>query len=135
MGESGLRRISIFFMAVIFAMLAMSLAALILAIEVYITQRTVEVMNIILSVSAIILSVYLLLQMRRRPSLSFEDLKVLTMIRCTKCNYMSVRDFEKGDYILKEAGTCPKCDGTLLIHSIFRETKEEKKTPSVGLAK
>ncbi len=135
MGESGLRRISIFFMAVIFAMLAMSLAALILAIEVYITQRTVEVMNIILSVSAIILSVYLLLQMRRRPSLSFEDLKVLTMIRCTKCNYMSVRDFEKGDYILKEAGICPKCDGTLLIHSIFRKTKEEKKTPSVGLAK
>ncbi|MEM3194237.1 MAG: hypothetical protein QXH97_04565 [Candidatus Bathyarchaeia archaeon] len=131
MGVEGgeVRRAPIFFIAVILIMLVMSIAAFILAITVYLTQNTVEYMNIILSASAILLSIYLLLQMRRRtlgPSL--EPLKVLTVIRCVGCNYESMREFERGDYILKEIGQCPKCNGTLYIHSIFREVKEKEKT-------
>ncbi|MEM1530802.1 MAG: hypothetical protein QXH19_01830 [Candidatus Bathyarchaeia archaeon] len=129
MEEGGVRRAPIFFMAVIIVMLVMSLAALILALVAYLTQNTIEYMNVILSVSAIALSVYLLIQMRRKPpSLGFETLKVSTVIKCVKCNYESVREFERGDYVLKEVGSCPKCSGTLHIYSIFREVKEREKT-------
>jgi len=129
MGEkSEIKRAPTFFMAVILVMLIMSLAALLLAIEAYITQGSLETMNIILSVSAIALSVYLLLQMRRKPLIpDFEVLKVLTVIQCARCDYRSIRDFSKGDYVLKEVGSCPKCSGTLLIHSIFREVEKKEK--------
>lgn len=130
MGMEGgeVRRAPIFFIAVILIMLVMSIAAFILAITIYLTRNTVEYINIILSVSAILLSIYLLLQMRRRtlgPGL--ESLKVLTVIRCVGCNYENTREFERGDYILKEIGQCPKCNGKLYIHSIFREIKEKEK--------
>ncbi len=132
MGEGKARRISIFFITVILVMLVMSLVALILAVETYVTQGNIDVMNTILSVSTIALSIYLLLQMRKRTlSLDFEALKVLTVIQCTKCNYRNVKDFEKGDYILKEVGSCPKCDGILLIYSIFREVKEKEKSAGI----
>jgi len=129
MGEkSEIKRAPTFFMAVILVMLIMSLAALLLAIEAYITQGSLETMNIILSVSAIALSVYLLLQMRRKPLIpDLEVLKVLTVIQCARCDYRSIRDFSKGDYVLKEVGSCPKCSGTLLIHSIFREVEKKEK--------
>jgi len=132
MGEGKARRISIFFITVILVMLVMSLVALMLAVETYVTQGNIDVMNTILSVSTIALSIYLLFQMRKRTlSLDFEALKVLTVIQCTKCNYRNVKDFEKGDYILKEVGSCPKCDGTLLIYSIFREVKEKEKSTGI----
>lgn len=132
MGEGKARRISIFFITVILVMLVMSLVALMLAVETYVTQGNIDVMNTILSVSTIALSIYLLFQMRKRTlSLDFEALKVLTVIQCTKCNYRNVKDFEKGDYILKEVGSCPKCDGTLLIYSIFREVKEKEKSAGI----
>lgn len=128
MGEKEVRRTPIFFIAVIIVMLVMSLTALILAVTAYLTQNTIEYVNVILSVSAITLSVFLLLQIRRRRlSLGLENLKVSTVIRCMKCNYENIREFEKGDYVLKEAGSCPKCSGTLHVYSIFREVTEKKK--------
>jgi len=128
MGENKARKISTFFIGIIFVMLAMALVVLIFAIEAYVTQGNIDVVNVILSASTIALSIYLLLQMRKKPlSLDSEALKVLTVIRCTKCNYKNIKDFEKGDYVLKEVGSCPKCDGTLLIYSIFRETKEKER--------
>ncbi len=128
MGESKAGKISAFFIGIVFVMLAMALVALIFAIEAYVMQGNIDVVNVILSASTIALSIYLLLQMRKKPlSLDSEALKVLTVIRCTKCNYENIKDFEKGDYVLKEVGSCPKCDGTLLIYSIFRETKEKER--------
>ena len=128
MGESKAGKISAFFIGIVFVMLAMALVALIFAIEAYVMQGNIDVVNVILSASTIALSIYLLLQMRKKPlSLDSEALKVLTVIRCTKCNYEKIKDFEKGDYVLKEVGSCPKCDGTLLIYSIFRETKEKER--------
>ena len=128
MGENKAGKISAFFIGIVFVMLAMALVALIFAIEAYVMQGNIDVVNVILSASTIALSIYLLLQMRKKPlSLDSEVLKVLTVIRCTKCNYENIKDFEKGDYVLKEVGSCPKCDGTLLIYSIFRETKEKER--------
>ena len=126
MDEKEPRRTPIFFMSVIVFMLIMSLVALLLAIEAYLVQGKLEMINIILSASALSLSLYMFIQIRRRPvSLGFEMLKVSTVIRCLKCDYKNVREFEKGDYILRNAGSCPKCGGTLIIYSIFRESKEK----------
>jgi ABC-type multidrug transport system permease subunit len=127
-GKSEVKRMPTFFTAVILIMLIMSLVAFLLAVETYITRGNLEIMNIILSVSAIALSIYILLQVRRKPLISsLEALKVLTVIQCIRCGYKSVRNFSKGDYVLKEVGSCPKCSGTLLIHSIFREVEKKEK--------
>ncbi len=126
MDERESRRTPVFFMSIIIFMLIMSLAALLLAIEAYLVQGKLEIINIILSASALFLAAYMFIQIRKRSiSLGFETLKVSTVIRCLKCDYKNVREFEKGDYILRDAGPCPKCDGTLIIHSIFRESKEK----------
>lgn len=122
------RRTPMFFAAIILTMLVMSLIALFLAIVTYLTHRTIDIINVILSVSAISLSIYLLMQMRRRALFQDSDrLRVITVIKCASCDYSSAREFERGDYILREVGSCPKCSGTLLIHSIFRESPESRK--------
>jgi len=131
-GEKEARRTPILLTVVILAMLIMSLIALFIAIRSSLTRRTIEIeadiVNIILSVSALSLSVYLLLQMRRRTmALGLDKTRVVTVIKCASCGYGSTREFEKGDYVLREVGQCPRCNGTLLIHSIFRESKQEGK--------
>lgn len=126
--ESESRRAPVIFTAVILTMLVMSLIALFLAVETYLTRKTVDVINMVLSIGAIFLSIYLFMQMRKKTS--FQDsgrIRVVTVIKCVSCDYGSTREFEKGDYILREVGSCPKCNGTLLIHSIFREPQESKK--------
>lgn len=126
MGEREPRRTPVFFMSVILFMLIMSLAALLLAIEAYLVQGKLEIINMMLSASALFLATYMLIHMRKRStSLSFETLKVSTVIQCLKCDYRNVREFEKGDYILRDSGPCPKCGGSLIVHSIFRESKEK----------
>ncbi|NIM45447.1 MAG: hypothetical protein GTO54_07465 [Nitrososphaeria archaeon] len=73
------------------------------------------------------LSSYMLLQTRRKPlKLGFEMPKVFTAIQCSSCDFSSVRDFQKGDYVLKEAEPCPKCEGSSFISSIYRETEEKE---------
>ena len=53
----------------------------------------------------------------------------VTEIRCSSCDFKEIRDFEKGDYILKliEA-TCPKCQSPMTIEGVYvvREEPEEK---------
>ncbi|MBS7604809.1 hypothetical protein KEJ31_00710 [Candidatus Bathyarchaeota archaeon] len=56
-----------------------------------------------------------------------ESQRTITTIRCMSCDYITAREFEKGDYVLKEMGACPKCGGSLLIYSIFREVKDEER--------
>ncbi len=50
--------------------------------------------------------------------------KTVVDVRCTSCDYAEKREFAKGDYVGKIAGTCPKCGAHLLIDTIY--SKEEK---------
>ncbi len=50
---------------------------------------------------------------------------VSTELTCTSCGFKEIREFSKGDYILKPAGKCPRCGGERLITSIFREEGEK----------
>ncbi|MEM2320789.1 MAG: hypothetical protein QXS79_02750 [Candidatus Bathyarchaeia archaeon] len=83
---------------------------------------------IALSIGTILLSLYYLLQVIKKPSDIFlESQKVSCVIRCVSCDYVSTREFEKGDFVLKEVGTCPRCGGNLIIYSIFRDVKEKER--------
>ena len=55
----------------------------------------------------------------------------VTEIQCDnpECEFKEIRDFERGDYILKPLEvTCPKCQGSLTIQGVYvvREEPEEK---------
>jgi hypothetical protein len=55
----------------------------------------------------------------------------VTEIHCDsdECDFKEIRDFEKGDYILKSVeATCPKCSGSMTIQGVYvvRPEPEEK---------
>jgi len=71
------------------------------------------------------------MQSRRKPlRLGFEPTKVFTTIQCSNCDFKNTREFQNGDYVLKKAESCPKCNIQTFISSIYREaTDEEKEKP------
>ena len=121
------RRISFFFIAVISVLLVLSFISLYQAAETYRRTGSPDLMTITISVGAIALSSYMILQTRRKPlKLGFETPKVFTTVQCSGCDFTDVREFQTGDYILKEAESCPKCDSQSFISSIYREAKEKE---------
>ena len=53
----------------------------------------------------------------------------VTEIRCNSCDFKEIRDFQKGDYVLKPVEiTCPKCQSAMTIEGVYmvREEPEEK---------
>jgi hypothetical protein len=51
--------------------------------------------------------------------------KTITSIACYSCEFAEEREFEKGDFIGKSLGKCPKCKGQRYIKSIY--SIEEKR--------
>ena len=52
----------------------------------------------------------------------------VTEIRCDnpECTFKEIRDFQKGDYILKPMETqCPTCHSTMTIHGVYVVREEE----------
>lgn len=125
--SNAVKRISFFFIAVISVLLILSFISLYQAAETYRRTGSPDLLTITLSVSAIALSSYMILQTRRKPlKLGFEMPKVFTAIQCSSCDFKNTRDFQKGDYILKDAEPCPECNGSSFISSIYREAKEKE---------
>lgn len=127
------QRVSSNSFAIIFITIALSLVALVIAVVFYQDNPDLE-KNLYASVFLIIgfiglaSSTYMLMQTRRRAmSVSLEIPAVRTTITCQKCGFKNVREFERGDYVFKQAGPCPKCNNTLLISAIYREVKEKPK--------
>ena len=52
--------------------------------------------------------------------------KTVTSIACYNCKFSEEREFERGDYIGKTLGKCPKCKGQRYIKSIY-EIQEKRK--------
>jgi hypothetical protein len=122
------RRFSSLVLVVIFIVLAFSLVALYQAWVAIESGDLSAGYYLLIGFAGLALSTYMLLQTRRRVQrFTLETAPVTTTIVCPKCGLKNVRDFERGDYILKELGPCSKCDGTMLISAIFRELPEKKK--------
>jgi predicted nucleic-acid-binding Zn-ribbon protein len=54
------------------------------------------------------------------------ETKTVTSIACYNCKFSEEREFERGDYIGKTLGKCPKCKGQRYIKSIY-EIQEKRK--------
>ena len=55
----------------------------------------------------------------------------VTEIRCNDCDFKEIRDFKKGDYILKAVEeVCPKCQTGMTIEGVYM-IREEPKTFNV----
>jgi len=127
-GSNKIRRTSFFLLAIVTVLIILSLVTIVQVFKTYSDTGYTDFLALGLSASAISLSVYMALQMRREPlKLGFEQPKVSTVIRCSKCGFETTREFKKGDYVLKEAESCPKCKNPTFIYMIFRETEEKKK--------
>jgi len=56
----------------------------------------------------------------------------VTEIRCNGCDFKEIRDFKKGDYVLKSVeDACPKCQTGMTIEGVYIIREEPKETYNV----
>ncbi|MGB9960316.1 MAG: hypothetical protein ACPLKQ_07355 [Candidatus Bathyarchaeales archaeon] len=127
--QSVATKVSSVVLLIIFVTLALSLSALILAIQAYsYGNDVVAAYLILLGFVGVASSTYVLFQTRKRiMRLRIETPPITTTIECKKCGFKSVREFQRGDYIFKEVETCQKCNEKMLITAIYREVREKGK--------
>ena len=123
------KKISPFLLVIILVFFILSLAALFIAVESLIEQT--DTLNsysfLLIGFFGLALSIYMLLQNRGKPMhVTLELPRVITTLECPKCDFKSVRDFQRDDYIFKETESCQKCNETMKITAIYREAKKNK---------
>ena len=126
-------KISTYVMMIVLIVLALSIVALMLSVNAFIAgNEMVAGYLLIIGFIAMAMSVYVLLQSRKRiASMKIESPKVMTTVECKKCGFKSVREFQRGDFVFKEIGACQKCEDKMLITAIYKEIKEKEKTFAV----
>lgn len=122
-------RFSFILILIIIVALGLSIAAFYQAIsEMTYGDPTLGSYFALIGLMGLTLLTYMLIQTRRRPlRLPIQAQRVATTILCQKCGFKNIRDFQRGDYVFKEAEECPKCNEKMTIASIYREVKEEEK--------
>lgn len=125
--EKPRKRISYLFLAIILVTLALSAVALYQALAEYDAGNSGSGNSLLLiGGSGFALSAYMLFQTRRKTMrLDIKEQPVVTTIACKKCGFKNIRDFQRGDYIFKEAEPCPKCNEKMSVASIYREVEEK----------
>ena len=128
--EPTTRKISSIYLMIILVTIILAVTALSIGVNAYYEnpQDASAVSFMLIGFIALALSAYMLLQTQRKPSrAAFEMPRVITTILCQKCGFKNIRDFQRGDFIFKEAESCPKCNEKMMIASIYREVKEKEK--------
>ena len=122
-------RVSSLVLMVIMITIALSLTALILAINAYSADNSfVALWLILVGFMGVGLSAYVLLQMKRRVTrASIELPPITTTVECKKCGFKNVREFQRGDYVFKDVEPCQKCNEKMMITAIYREIKDREK--------
>ncbi|MCW4003310.1 MAG: DUF4231 domain-containing protein [Candidatus Bathyarchaeota archaeon] len=118
---------------IVIVVIGLSIAALLLASNAYLTGDifAAAILSAI-GLIAIVMSVLTFYQSKRQASeMKIEIPKVMTTIECKKCGTKNVREFQRGDYVFKELEPCQKCPETKqMITAIYKEVKEKEKTYS-----
>ncbi|MGC8974631.1 MAG: hypothetical protein ACP5KB_00350 [Thermoprotei archaeon] len=47
--------------------------------------------------------------------------RIITIKKCLNCGYVLSKPYEKGDYVGKKEGRCPKCNGEMMTTAIYLE--------------
>ena len=123
-------KISTFVFMIVLLVMALSLVSFALAVNAFaLGENIVAGYLVIIGVIAMALSTYVLLQSRRRmTTMKLATPSMMTTIECRKCDFKSVREFQRGDYVFKELDKCQKCDDKMIITAISKEVKEKEKT-------
>ena len=126
-------KISTYLLMIVLIVLALSIVALLLAVQVYLVgNEIVAGYLLVIGFIAMGMATYVLFQSRKRvASMKIEAPKVMTTVECRKCGIKSVREFQRGDFVFKELDACQKCDDKNLITAIYKEVKEKEKTYGV----
>jgi hypothetical protein len=126
-------KISTYLLMIVLIVLALSIVALLLAVQVYLVgNEIVAGYLLVIGFVAMGMATYVLFQSRKRvASMKIEAPKVMTTVECRKCGMKSVREFQRGDFVFKELEACQKCDDKQLITAIYKEVKEKEKTYGV----
>jgi hypothetical protein len=126
-------RISTFLLTIVLLVLALSIVALLLAVQAYLVGNEVVAGYLLLiGFIAMAAAAYVLYQSRRHvASMKIEIPKVMSTIECRKCGFKNVREFQRGDYVFKELDKCQKCDDKMTITAIYKEVKEKEKSFNV----
>ena len=125
----GGRKYSSILLLIIMVILALSVITLLNAIELY-GQGLANEGNYFLLISVIGFGIasYVVLQSRRRiPNVMIDLPKVSTTLTCDNCGFKNMRSFERGDYVFKENGDCPKCNQKMTVTAIYTEEAEPEK--------
>ena len=127
------KRISTYLMMIVLIVLALSIVSLLLSVNAFAAGNDMLAgFLLVIGFIAMALSVYVLLQSRKRAaSMKIEAPKVMTTIECKKCNFKSIRQFQRGDFVFKELDPCQKCNENMIITAIYKEVKEKEKTYNV----
>jgi len=122
-------RIANYLQLIVFAVLALSMVALIFGIQAYFMENeTVALYLIAIGALSMGLAVYVYFQSRKKTAkMKIEEPKVMTTIECKKCATKEVREFERGDFVFKELDKCDKCEENKIITAIYKEVKEKEK--------
>jgi hypothetical protein len=123
------RRISPFLLVIILIVFILSLSALFMAVQSISDQTdlTSSYSFLAIGVFGLAISAYMLLQTKAKPAHAALELpRVLTTLECPKCDFKSIRDFQRDDYVFKETGPCQKCNEPMKITAIYREVKKKK---------
>ena len=122
-------KISTYMTLIVLIVLALSIVALILAANVFPSRPDMATYLLAIGFIAMALSVYILLQSRKRAvRMKIESPKVMTTVECRKCNFKSIREFKRGDFVFRELDACQKCDEKMIITAIYKEVKVKEKT-------
>lgn len=130
--ETPARRFSSIVLITIIVVFALSLASLYQAYELFLSDDLTMGYFLLIGFIGLVLSSYMLFQTRRRMQrFTLKTQPITTTIVCSKCGFKNVRNFERSDYILKELGSCTKCEGTMMISAIYREVQEKRKEEKI----
>jgi predicted ferric reductase len=130
--SSASTKISTYLMMIVLIVMALSIVALVSAVYVYESDFQFAVILLAMGLIAMGMSVYVLLQSRKRlASMKIEAPKVMTTIECKKCGFKNVREFQRGDFVFKNLDPCQKCNDKMIITAIYKEVKEKEKTYGV----
>lgn len=125
------RRISPILLAILVIALLLSVFSVFQGVDLMLARGNFEEGSFYLTLGAttLALSMYVLFQTRKRiMKLALKAQPVTSTILCEKCGLKNVRDFQRGDFVFKEADPCPKCNENMVIAEIYREVKDTKKT-------
>ncbi len=131
-GKAAAQRISPFLLAIVMITLILALALIYTGLNQFIGDNFDNgSINLTLGFVILAISTYLLFQTKRRPMrrLGMEIQPLNTTVKCGKCGFNNVREFQRGDFVFRQMDdSCPKCsEKALSVVAIFREVKEKPK--------